>query len=488
MKGFSHACIAQVVWVVRHGEIGDAFFDFDAAQFLLGQLSQRCEAPAQHAASPQHAAEETADEQSSIPANGASSKGSHPMSADSAAERVPSAGVCAGEACDGERCASHAGARPSRVGNGACGERTAHDAERRASHGGAGPGNAGNGACGERAARYGYAVGPRWAQALPGQGARGRLTLERGCNVVRLVRAHDLLLWGCSLCILDVHTLVAGSGASQMNKMPCSLRPSWHFATSPEFCERIHARLCTIQISSLACRQVDLHREAPDAHDAPAWPARLELSNGRSYDVDLVVSAIGVEVRSAWLPAELERCADDGGILVDACAHCQAFNTVPCMLQASWCAAYERMRKGSTCAGARASSMLGDWYTAALQPAHASAAPARLKAGLAHRELRTSVPGVWAAGDCCTVRAEAQEPLWFQMRLWTQVQPMQARNLTASIHRLGKQLNLLLSLRDLNLRVVLYLRCQGQRAWAGPWSGKGPVGRVWAELAGGRGV
>ncbi len=25
----------QVVWVVRHGEIGDAFFDLDAAQFLL---------------------------------------------------------------------------------------------------------------------------------------------------------------------------------------------------------------------------------------------------------------------------------------------------------------------------------------------------------------------------------------------------------------------------------------------------------------------
>lgn len=65
---------------------------------------------------------------------------------------------------------------------------------------------------------------------------------------------------------------------------------------------------------------MDLQCEAPAARDAPPWPARLELSNGRSHGVDLVISAIGVEVRSAWLPAELERCAEDGGILVDACA------------------------------------------------------------------------------------------------------------------------------------------------------------------------
>lgn len=37
------------------------------------------------------------------------------------------------------------------------------------------------------------------------------------------------------------------------------------------------------------------------------------------------------------------------------------------------------------------------------------------------RELRTSVDGIWAAGDVCSVRAGAQGPHWFQMRLWTQV-------------------------------------------------------------------
>lgn len=40
---------------------------------------------------------------------------------------------------------------------------------------------------------------------------------------------------------------------------------------------------------------------------------------------------------------------------------------------------------------------------------------------MARRNLQTSVAGVWAAGDICTVRPEEKEPCWFQMRLWTQV-------------------------------------------------------------------
>ena len=38
------------------------------------------------------------------------------------------------------------------------------------------------------------------------------------------------------------------------------------------------------------------------------------------------------------------------------------------------------------------------------------------------RELKTSVEGIWAAGDACSVRTDAQGPHWFQMRLWTQVE------------------------------------------------------------------
>ena len=37
--------------------------------------------------------------------------------------------------------------------------------------------------------------------------------------------------------------------------------------------------------------------------------------------------------------------------------------------------------------------------------------------------MRTSAPGIFAAGDACTVRLpdeEAAERQWFQMRLWSQ--------------------------------------------------------------------
>jgi len=61
---------------------------------------------------------------------------------------------------------------------------------------------------------------------------------------------------------------------------------------------------------------------------------------------------------------------------------------------------------------------------AAVRPGRAaSARRGQQRVLLARRQLRASVPGIWAAGDCCTVRPEAQAPLWFQMRLWTQARP-----------------------------------------------------------------
>lgn len=43
-----------------------------------------------------------------------------------------------------------------------------------------------------------------------------------------------------------------------------------------------------------------------------------------------------------------------------------------------------------------------------------------------NEELETSVPGIWAAGDCCWVRQDVSCPLvrdkhWLQMQLWSQV-------------------------------------------------------------------
>eukprot|EP00775_Hariotina_reticulata_P012612 gene12612-12742_t len=46
---------------------------------------------------------------------------------------------------------------------------------------------------------------------------------------------------------------------------------------------------------------------------------------------------------------------------------------------------------------------------------------------LVNRHLESSVPGVFAAGDCCTVHPQQQACHWFQMRLWTQARLMGCR-------------------------------------------------------------
>ncbi len=38
MKPASLSAFLQIIWVMRHSHIGDAFFDRDAAEYLLGQL------------------------------------------------------------------------------------------------------------------------------------------------------------------------------------------------------------------------------------------------------------------------------------------------------------------------------------------------------------------------------------------------------------------------------------------------------------------
>lgn len=83
----------------------------------------------------------------------------------------------------------------------------------------------------------------------------------------------------------------------------------------------------------------------------------VRLTNQQQHAVDLVVFATGVNPNTAWLPPELDRGPDDGGVAVDA-------------------------------------------------------------------SMQSSIPGIFAAGDCCWVRPEARGPQWFQMRLWTQVRPL----------------------------------------------------------------
>lgn len=43
----------------------------------------------------------------------------------------------------------------------------------------------------------------------------------------------------------------------------------------------------------------------------------VTLNNGKTFGADLVISAIGVKPNVDWLPADVLREEEDGGILVD---------------------------------------------------------------------------------------------------------------------------------------------------------------------------
>jgi len=63
--------------------------------------------------------------------------------------------------------------------------------------------------------------------------------------------------------------------------------------------------------------QMQSSRGLPAGDQDAAWPVTVCLSNGKSYGADLVISAIGVEPNTGWLPEEVRRDKSDGGIIVD---------------------------------------------------------------------------------------------------------------------------------------------------------------------------
>ena len=68
--------------------------------------------------------------------------------------------------------------------------------------------------------------------------------------------------------------------------------------------------------------------------DGASWPVTVELTNGHSYRADLVVCAIGVAPNADWLPQELERSGDDGGVLVNGSVQPSLCVAHPCFVAA----------------------------------------------------------------------------------------------------------------------------------------------------------
>ena len=56
---------------------------------------------------------------------------------------------------------------------------------------------------------------------------------------------------------------------------------------------------------------------AGEADGETAWLVHVTLSNGKVFGADLVISAIGVKPNVDWLPDDVRRDEEDGGVLVD---------------------------------------------------------------------------------------------------------------------------------------------------------------------------
>lgn len=124
---------------------------------------------------------------------------------------------------------------------------------------------------------FGHAVGPQWASKLAQSPGTRTITLEYGVEVTTISSNPP-------------HQDPASQEPQLQETMPgqptaddsCGPSNTWH---------------------------VD--------GEARQWPVTVYLSNGKSYSADLVISAIGVEPNTGWLPQDIKRDANDGGVIVD---------------------------------------------------------------------------------------------------------------------------------------------------------------------------
>ena len=127
---------------------------------------------------------------------------------------------------------------------------------------------------------FGHAVGPQWASQLPQSPSASRITLEYGVELTDI----------CSNPLHQDH--VTNSTQQQSTAQHSAEHP-----TTNNTHDRSSAQLGKV--------------------DEEEWAVTVHLSNGKSYGADLVISAIGVDPNTSWLPEEIQKDANNGGIVVD---------------------------------------------------------------------------------------------------------------------------------------------------------------------------
>lgn len=254
----------EVVWVMKHGHLGDSFFDTDAAQFLLQHT--RAERAAQPAAQPRP-----------------------PMTSPQLAQHVnPSTN-------HSQPSRSH---QPQQLEGSTSSEHQVEPTAGAPAHGHAG-------------AMQGHGAGPAWTRLLATRmearhaaGAGEHEAAADGCGEAATTQAR---------CTQSTHATRAP------NRLVCEF--SAQVVT-------ISGHGTTTSVSSAAGEAQALSPTeippigAAEAHtDDSSWPAHAQLSNGRVWGCDVVVAAVGVQPATEWLPPTLAR-APDGGVLVDGSLRC----------------------------------------------------------------------------------------------------------------------------------------------------------------------
>lgn len=127
-------------------------------------------------------------------------------------------------------------------------------------------------------AAFGHAVGPQWARALPQSEGASHITFEYGTEVTAIQSNSP-----------------QHSPTQQSTNIPTDTSQT--------------AVQSTLNAENAA-------NNAGGDQDGE-WPVTVYLSNGKQYCADLVISAIGVQPNTGWLPEEISRDAEDGGVIVD---------------------------------------------------------------------------------------------------------------------------------------------------------------------------
>ncbi|GLI69045.1 hypothetical protein VaNZ11_013587, partial [Volvox africanus] len=260
----------ELVWVLKHGHVGDAFFDLDAAHFLLHERLQSA------------AGQDAAQLDPAPP-------GSSPISTRTVNSDTAPAGI---------------------IGSGSRLEQQLEDAA---------GGRVGSGL-------RGHAAGPGWTQELlrglvvahdervenEGGGTSGCASVSGG---VELRRQRDPA---------QTATSSGGGVAGIAGRGFPNLRLVLEFSSTV-------SRIDTGGTNADAAAHGDCMEEArgtegssgtavpasaPSPPGGAPWPLHVTLSSGKVYGADLVVCGIGVIPATEWLPPALTR-APDGGLAVD---------------------------------------------------------------------------------------------------------------------------------------------------------------------------